>query len=73
MLVDIDKGKLPVHIAIIMDGNGRWAQKKGLPRVMGHKAGMEALKKTVKSCSDLGIKILTVYAFSTENWKRPEN
>ena len=73
MLVDIDKGKLPVHIAIIMDGNGRWAQKKGLPRVMGHKAGMEALKKTVKSCSDLGIKILTVYAFSTENWNRPQD
>lgn len=73
MLGDIDKGKLPVHIAIIMDGNGRWAQKKGLPRVMGHKAGMEALKKTVKSCSDLGIKILTVYAFSTENWNRPQD
>jgi len=73
MLGDIDKGKLPVHIAIIMDGNGRWAQKKGLPRVMGHKAGMEALKKTVKSCSNLGIKILTVYAFSTENWNRPQD
>ncbi len=73
MLVDIDKGKLPVHIAIIMDGNGRWAQKKGLPRVMGHKAGMEAIKKTVKSCSNLGIKILTVYAFSTENWNRPQD
>lgn len=73
MLGEIDKGKLPVHIAIIMDGNGRWAQKKGLPRVMGHKAGMEALKKTVKSCSDLGIKILTVYAFSTENWNRPQD
>jgi len=73
MLGDIDKGKLPVHIAIIMDGNGRWAQKKGLPRVMGHKAGMEALKKAVKSCSDLGIKILTVYAFSTENWNRPQD
>ena len=73
MLGEIDKGKLPVHIAIIMDGNGRWAQKKGLPRVMGHKAGIEALKKTVKSCSDLGIKILTVYAFSTENWNRPQD
>jgi len=73
MLGDIDKGKLPVHIAIIMDGNGRWAQKQGLPRVMGHKAGMEALKKAVKSCSDLGIKILTVYAFSTENWNRPQD
>lgn len=73
MLGEIDLAKLPKHIAIIMDGNGRWAQKKGLPRVMGHKAGMEAIKKTVKACSDLGIKILTVYAFSTENWKRPKD
>ncbi|MDD4503539.1 MAG: isoprenyl transferase [Clostridiaceae bacterium] len=73
MLGEIDFSKLPKHIAIIMDGNGRWAQKKGLPRVMGHKAGMEAIKKTVKSCSDMGIKILTVYAFSTENWKRPQD
>lgn len=72
MLGGIDKDKLPLHIAIIMDGNGRWAQQKNLPRIMGHKAGMEALKKTVKCCSDIGIKILTVYAFSTENWKRPQ-
>jgi undecaprenyl diphosphate synthase len=56
-----------------MDGNGRWAQKKGLPRVMGHKAGMESLKDTVKNCSDLGVGILTVYAFSTENWRRPQD
>lgn len=69
----IDMDKLPKHIAIIMDGNGRWAQKKGLPRVMGHKAGMDAIKKTVRACSDLGIKILTVYAFSTENWRRPQD
>lgn len=73
MLGGIDMEKLPVHIAIIMDGNGRWAQKKGLPRVMGHKAGMEAIRKTIKCCSDLGIKILTVFAFSTENWKRPQD
>ena len=73
MLEEIDLTKLPKHIAIIMDGNGRWAQKKGLPRAMGHKAGMEAIKKTVKSCSDLGIRILTVYAFSTENWRRPQD
>ncbi len=73
MLVEIDMDRLPKHIAIIMDGNGRWAQKKGLPRVMGHKAGMEAIKETVKACSDLGIKILTVYAFSTENWRRPQD
>ena len=73
MLVEIDMDRLPKHIAIIMDGNGRWAQKKGLPRVMGHKAGMEAIKKTVRACSDLGVKILTVYAFSTENWRRPQD
>ncbi len=73
MLVGIDMDRLPKHIAIIMDGNGRWAQKKGLPRVMGHKAGMDAIKATVKACSDLGIKILTVYAFSTENWRRPQD
>lgn len=72
MLGEIDFSRLPKHIAIIMDGNGRWAQKRGLPRVMGHKAGMEAIKKTVRSCSNMGIKILTVYAFSTENWKRPQ-
>ncbi|HYF83017.1 MAG TPA: isoprenyl transferase [Clostridia bacterium] len=73
MLVEIDMNRLPKHIAIIMDGNGRWAQKKGLPRVVGHKAGMEAIKETVRACSDLGIKILTVYAFSTENWRRPQD
>jgi undecaprenyl diphosphate synthase len=73
MLGEIDLSKLPKHIAIIMDGNGRWAQKKCLPRVMGHKAGMEAIKVTVKCCSNIGIKILTVYAFSTENWRRPQD
>ena len=72
MLEEIDKNKLPKHIAIIMDGNGRWAKKRGLPRVMGHKAGMDAIKKTVRACSDLGVSILTIYAFSTENWKRPQ-
>jgi undecaprenyl diphosphate synthase len=68
---EIDRNRLPKHIAIIMDGNGRWASKRALPRVFGHKAGMEALREVVKSCSDMGIKILTVYAFSTENWNRP--
>ena len=67
----IDKDLLPKHIAIIMDGNGRWAQKRHLPRVMGHRAGMGTLKEIVRTCSDEGIKVLTVYAFSTENWKRP--
>lgn len=70
---EIENARLPKHIAIIMDGNGRWAKKRGLPRVMGHKVGMNAIKETVKACSDLGIKILTVYAFSTENWKRPKD
>ena len=63
---------LPLHIAIIMDGNGRWAKKRGLPRTMGHKAGVEALKEIVRYSSEIGIKILTVYAFSTENWSRPK-
>ena len=63
---------VPNHIAIIMDGNGRWAKKRGLPRVMGHNAGMKSLKEIVRACSDLGVKYLTVYAFSTENWKLAE-
>jgi undecaprenyl diphosphate synthase len=64
---------IPKHVAIIMDGNGRWAQKKFLPRVAGHKRGMEVVKTITKSASRLGIKVLTLYAFSTENWKRPED
>jgi len=64
---------LPRHVAIIMDGNGRWAQKRALPRSMGHRAGVEALRKIVKTCSELEIQVLTVYAFSTENWKRPKD
>ncbi|MEL1134015.1 isoprenyl transferase [Desulfitobacterium sp. THU1] len=67
----IDKNRLPRHIAIIMDGNGRWAQKRALPRSLGHKAGVEALRDIVKACSNLGVGVLTVYAFSTENWSRP--
>lgn len=68
---DIMVKPLPQHIAIIMDGNGRWAQKKGLPRAAGHRAGIEALKKIVECTLDINIKYLSVYAFSTENWKRP--
>jgi len=64
--------KIPNHIAIIMDGNGRWARKRGLPRIEGHRNGAISLKETVKACMELGIKYLTVYAFSTENWKRPK-
>jgi len=67
----IDPERLPRHIAIIMDGNGRWAKRKMMPRTMGHRAGMKSLKEVVKACSDLGVPVLTVYAFSTENWKRP--
>lgn len=67
----IKKNKLPRHVAIIMDGNGRWAQKKGLSRDKGHRQGVETLKKTVRACGELGITILTVFAFSTENWTRP--
>jgi undecaprenyl diphosphate synthase len=64
--------KIPNHIAIILDGNGRWAKKRGLPRNLGHRQGVETLIKTVRACSEIGIKHLTVYAFSTENWNRPE-
>ncbi len=71
--MNLDSNIVPNHIAIIMDGNGRWAMKKGLPRSFGHKAGVDALKDIVKVCSDLGVRILTVYAFSTENWKRPKD
>jgi len=65
--------RMPDHIAIIMDGNGRWAKAKGLPRTMGHTAGVEALKNTLNLCSNWGIRALTVYAFSTENWSRPND
>ena len=65
--------KIPKHIGIIMDGNGRWAKKRMQPRVMGHKAGMDALQDVTIAASELGVKVLTVYAFSTENWSRPED
>ena len=68
---DIDPTRVPVHIACVMDGNGRWAQKRGLRRTDGHSAGEEALFDTVEGAVDVGVKWLTVYAFSTENWKRP--
>lgn len=66
----LDRERIPAHIAIIMDGNGRWAKAKGLPRLAGHNAGMQSMKEIVKASSTLGVKYLTVYAFSTENWKR---
>ena len=64
---------LPEHIGIIMDGNGRWAKKRSLPRSVGHREGAKTFRKITRYCSDIGIKYLTVYAFSTENWKRPED
>ena len=63
----------PEHIAIIMDGNGRWAKQRGLPRIAGHRAGAESVRRTVEACKNLGVKYLTLYAFSSENWKRPES
>lgn len=69
----LSESALPVHIGIIMDGNGRWAKKRGLPRKAGHSAGAKTFRKITRYCSDIGIKYLTVYAFSTENWKRPED
>ncbi len=65
--------RVPYHLAIIMDGNGRWAKSRGMPRLAGHKAGVENLRRVLRACSEFGIKILTIYAFSTENWGRPES
>ncbi len=65
--------KIPAHIGIIMDGNGRWAKKRLLPREAGHREGAKTLRKIVRYCADIGVKYLTLYAFSTENWKRPQN
>lgn len=67
------KGNIPQHIAIIMDGNGRWAKKRNLPRIAGHKRGVQSVRETVETCVGLGVKTLTLYTFSTENWKRPED
>ena len=68
-----DKNELPQHLAIIMDGNGRWAEKKGLPRSIGHREGAKAVKRVIANCIHFNIPILTLFAFSTENWKRPKN
>lgn len=69
---DLKRELLPKHVAVIMDGNGRWAKRQGLPRIMGHKRGVDALKDLLRCCQDWGIQALTAYAFSTENWKRPQ-
>src|SRR6204780_342854 len=71
LLGAIDRRRLPAHIAIIMDGNGRWAKRRNLPRVAGHKAGIDPVRVTVETCARLGLRALTLYAFSVENWKRP--
>ncbi len=71
LLAQIDEARLPRHVAIIMDGNGRWAKRRHLPRIAGHRAGVEAVRSTVETGARLGLEVLTLYAFSVENWKRP--
>jgi undecaprenyl diphosphate synthase len=71
LLLQIDLDRLPAHVAIIMDGNGRWARQRHLPRVAGHRAGITAVRETVETAARLGVKVLSLYAFSRENWKRP--
>lgn len=69
----LDRSRVPAHVAIIMDGNGRWARSRGLPRTFGHRAGVESLREVVRAATDFGVRVLTVYAFSTENWRRPRD
>ncbi|MFZ6020010.1 MAG: polyprenyl diphosphate synthase, partial [Chloroflexota bacterium] len=72
MSVNRKQTNIPQHLGIIMDGNGRWAQQRGLPRIAGHQEGVQAVKRTVEDCAEIGVKILTLYTFSTENWCRPK-
>ncbi len=72
LLASLDPSRLPEHVAIIMDGNGRWAKRRRLPRVAGHRAGIDAVRDTVEASARLGLRVLTLYAFSQENWKRPK-
>ena len=67
-----DRSVIPQHVAIIMDGNGRWATRRGLPKMMGHRAGVKAGEEAIEAARELGVKVLTLYTFSTENWKRPK-
>lgn len=69
----LDAARVPQHVAVIMDGNGRWAKKRALNRLRGHKAGIEAVRETIRCASDVGVRYLTIYSFSTENWKRPQD
>lgn len=73
LISKIDPDRLPRHVAIIMDGNGRWAEMRGLPRIAGHREGIQSVRDSVELCRELGIKTLTIYAFSMENWRRPED
>ena len=68
----LDEARVPEHVAVIMDGNGRWAKKRALNRLRGHRAGIEAVRETIRAASDSGVRYLTIYSFSTENWKRPD-
>ncbi len=72
-LAQLDVARIPQHVAVIMDGNGRWAKARALNRLRGHKAGIEAVRETIRCANDLGVRYLTIYSFSTENWKRPED
>ena len=71
MVYELDRNNIPQHIAIIMDGNGRWAAERGKPRSYGHQAGVDAVRRITSECTRLGVKFLTLYTFSTENWNRP--
>ena len=73
LLTEIKSAQIPAHIAIIMDGNGRWAKQRNLPRTSGHKEGLEVAKKIVKAAKEVGVKYITLYTFSTENWKRTQD
>ena len=72
IFAEIDKSNVPKHIAIIMDGNGRWAKSKGKARIFGHRSALDAVRDTVEAAAELGVDYITLYAFSTENWKRPK-
>src|SRR5512146_2378329 len=73
LLRKIDRKRLPRHVAVIMDGNGRWAHQRRMPRVAGHRAGVEAVREIIEVSARLGLEVLTLYAFSMENWKRPQS
>ncbi len=73
LLAEFDPERVPAHVAIIMDGNGRWAAKRGLPRIAGHRAGAKAIREAIETCIETGVRYLTLYSFSSENWRRPED